>query len=150
LTDKERGLLFFMRIYTLGTSNREPYQFTKILSKYQLKVIFDVRRFPTSKFLHFKRENLQKLCESEGVEYVYLGNELGGYRRKGYKEHMKTQEFKRGLEIVKKAARSRAICILCAERFPLRCHRKFIAEELTKEGFEVIHILDENRVWQPK
>lgn len=139
-----------MRVFTLGTSKREVYEFTKILSKYQLEVIFDVRRFPTSQFSHFKRENLQKLCEAEGAEYTYLGNELGGYRNKGYKEYMKTQEFKRGLEIVKRAARGRAVCILCAERFPLHCHRKFIAEELAKEGFEIVHILDENRIWQAK
>jgi uncharacterized protein (DUF488 family) len=40
--------------------------------------------------------------------------------------------------------------ILCAERFPGRCHRRYIADQLERDGVEVIHILDENRIWQPQ
>jgi len=139
-----------MRIYTLGTSNRKDYEFAKLLSKYNIQVIFDVRRFPVSQFPQFPRENLQKLCQTQKTEYIYLGNELGGYRTGGYKQYTNSEEFKRGVAIIRNTAEKRVACILCAERMPTHCHRRFIAEELAKAGFEVIHIIDENTIRQPK
>ncbi|GFP36050.1 hypothetical protein HKBW3S43_01838, partial [Candidatus Hakubella thermalkaliphila] len=29
-------------------------------------------------------------------------------------------------------------------------HRRFIALELEREGWEVVHIIDKERTWQPK
>lgn len=139
-----------MRIFTLGTSNRRPYEFQKILNKHRIEVVMDVRRFPTSQYPHFKRENLKGLCESQGAEYIYLGNELGGYRKGGYENFTRTPEFRRGVELIKSLAQRRVCLILCAERFPGRCHRRHIADRLVKEGIGVVHILDEDRVWQPK
>lgn len=139
-----------MRISTLGTSNRRDYEFTKLLSKYNIQVIFDVRRFPVSQFPHFSRENLQKLCNSQKAEYIFLGNELGGYREGGYRDYVESEEFKRGVNIIRNTAEKRVACILCAERFPIHCHRRFIADELAKAGFEVIHIIDENTIQKPE
>lgn len=139
-----------MRIYTLGTSNRKDYEFTKLLSKYSIQVIFDVRRFPTSQFPHFTRENLQRLCSSQKTEYIYLGNELGGFRPGGYRNYVAAEEFRRGVNIIHNIAEKRVACILCAERFPVHCHRRFIADELAKAGFEIIHIIDENTIQRPE
>jgi uncharacterized protein (DUF488 family) len=139
-----------MRIYTLGTSNRKDYEYTKLLNKYNIQIIFDVRRFPVSQFPHFSRENLQKLCMSQKAEYIYLGNDLGGYRDGGYKEYIQSEEFKRGVNIIRNTAEKRVSCILCAERFPMHCHRRFISDELAKAGFEVIHIIDENATQKPE
>ncbi len=131
-----------MRIYTLGTSKRSPEEFREILKKYKIEVIFDVRRFPTSQFAHFQKGNLKKICEDNGIEYCHLGEELGGYRKGGYQEYTKTKEFKSGLEKIKVKAKDKITCILCAEKFPFRCHRRFITQELEKEGIEIIHILE--------
>ncbi len=139
-----------MRILTLGTSNRKDYEFTKLLSKYNIQVIFDVRRFPVSQFPHFSRENLQKLCASQKTEYIYLGNDLGCYRQGGYRDYVESPEFKRGVNIIRNTAEKRVVCILCAERFPIHCHRRFIADELSKTGFKVIHIIDENTIQKPE
>ncbi len=139
-----------MLISTIGTSNRKDYEFAKLLSKYNIQVIFDVRRFPVSQFPHFSRENLQKLCASQKAEYIYLGNELGGYRQEGYRDYVESPEFKRGVNIIRNTAEKRVACILCAERFPIHCHRRFIADELAKSGFKVIHIIDENTIQKPE
>lgn len=139
-----------MRIYTLGTSNRKDYEFSKILSKYNIQVIFDVRRFPVSQFPQFTRENLQRLCQAQKTEYIYLGNELGGYRTGGYQNYTESEEFKRGVAIIRNTAEKRVACILCAERLPMHCHRRFIADALAKVGFEVIHIIDENTIRRPE
>ena len=139
-----------MRIYTIGTSDRKDYEFTKLLNKYNIQVIFDVRRFAVSRFPQFSRDNLQKLCASQKAEYIFLGNELGSYREGGYRDYVVSEEFKHGVSIIRSVAEKRVACILCAERFPVNCHRRFIADELAKTGFEVIHIIDENIIQRPE
>lgn len=139
-----------MRIYTLGTSGRNETEFWRILQKYQIQAIVDVRRFPTSRLEHFKKENLSKLCKKNRVEYIYLGNELGGYRKEGYQQFTAGETFKKGIQILQKIAEEKTTCILCAERWVGRCHRRFITNELSKNGIEVIHILEEEKVWIPK
>ena len=138
-----------MRIYTLGTSNRKDFEFTKLLSKYNIQVIFDVRRFSVAQFPQFSRDNLQRLCASQKTEYIYLGNDLGGYREDRYQDYINSEEYKRGINIIRQIAEKRVACILCGERFPIHCHRRFIADELAKTGFEVIHIIDENTIQKP-
>ncbi len=80
-------------IYTVGTSNRTIEQFTDLLKRYNIEIVLDVRSFPTSRFEHFKKENLCRYLKKEGFEYIHL-KELGGYRKTGYKSHTKTSEFK--------------------------------------------------------
>lgn len=137
-----------MKIYTLGTGKRTEEEFEKILNRYGIETIFDVRRFPTSQFEYFKKKNLKKTCEERNIEYIHLGEELGGYRKGGYLEYIKTEPFRKGLEIVKAKAANKTTCILCAEKVPFRCHRRFISQELEKEGIEVIHIIDLDKTYQ--
>jgi len=137
-------------IYTLGTSNRSAEEFLGLLRRLEVEVVVDVRRFPTSQFDHFKREELSRLLEGEGFGYVYLGEELGGYRRGGYESHLESEDFREGLGRLMGLARERRVVILCAERLPWRCHRRFIGRELEKQEFRVSHVIDEQRTWAPK
>jgi len=134
-----------MKIYTLGTSNRTIEDFLEILKEYEITTVIDVRRFPTSKFLHFKKGNLQKYLKENKISYIYLGNELGGYRKNGYEKYMKTEEFKKGLRKIIELSEKGNVAIVCCEKFFWKCHRRFIAEELKKEGKKVIHIIEKNR-----
>ncbi|MFX0202750.1 MAG: DUF488 family protein [Candidatus Hodarchaeota archaeon] len=137
-------------IYTLGTGTRTIGEFLDIIKCKAVDVIVDVRRFPTSKFLHFKKENFAQACVSHHVAYVYLGNELGGYRKGGYEEYSKTEEFQAGIEKLKLMAEKKVICIVCAETLPWRCHRRFIGHHLSAQGYEVIHIIDEKHDWKTR
>ena len=56
----------------------------------------------------------------------------------------------KGIEKLKKIASEFTTAFLCAERFPWRCHRRFIALRLVQDGWRVIHILDEERTWEPE
>lgn len=112
-----------------------------------INMVVDVRRFPTSKFETFKKENLSQVCNSEGIEYLHLGNELGGYRKGGYEEYTKTDEFASGIEKLINFSSKSTICIICAETLPWKCHRRFIGKKLVEMGYEVIHIIDEKRIW---
>lgn len=137
-------------IYTLGTSNRTAEEFLELLRSLGVEVVVDVRRFPRSRFDHFRREELVRLLEGGGFGYIYLGEELGGYRRGGYQSYLDTEGFREGLERLEGLARGRRAVLLCAERLPWRCHRRFIGWELERDGFRVIHIIDEKREWVPK
>ncbi len=101
----------------------------------------DLRRFPTSKFPHFRKEALEENLKREDIDYIYLGEELGGYRRGGYEKFLESQTFKKGLHKLEDIARSSRTLIICAERLFFRCHRRFIAQELEKRGWEVKHLL---------
>ena len=136
-------------IYTLGTSTRSPDEFIELLSNYKVETVVDVRRFPSSRFEHFHRENLERLLPEAGIGYIYMGEELGGYRRGGYKNFTATAPFQAGLDKLAEIARQKRAAIVCAERFPWRCHRRFIALELEKRGWQVSHIIDKGRVWVP-
>ena len=75
-------------LWTIGHSNRSMEAFLELLKEYRIQVLVDVRSFPTSKIEHFKKEAMEKWLPEHGIEYVWLGRELGGYQRGGYKAHM--------------------------------------------------------------
>lgn len=137
-----------MRVYTLGTDHRHQLDFVRILVKHGIEVVFDVRRTPAAQEEHFRRDGLQALCAAHGVDYVFLGNELGGPRDGDRNGWVRSDEFIRGTGIIQSKAARRVCCILCAERSPERCHRLDIAAALARAGIEVVHLLDETTVWQ--
>jgi len=138
-------------IYTLGTSNRSLEEFCEILQKFGIEQVIDVRSFPQSRrFPHFTRKNLEKALLLRGVAYIWLGKELGGYRKEGYQNYMKTENFREGMQKLLALSSGKRSVILCAERFPWRCHRRFIAQRLEELGCELRHILDGEKVWIPR
>ncbi len=138
-----------MKVFTLGTGHRPPFDFTRILVKHGIEVVFDVRKVPESRTEHFSRRGLEELCSSQGINYVYLGNDLGGPRDRDYRHWQTTDEFLRGYRIIRNKIEKRVCCILCAEPGPERCHRRVIGDRLAADGIEVVHLLDENAVWHP-
>jgi len=124
--------------------------FLQLLRQYHIKNLADVRSFPTSRLPHFCQKELESFLSETGIRYIYLGKELGGYRHSGYEKHMQTDAFKQGLEKLEGIAVPSSSAIMCAEKFPWRCHRRFISFALQELGWEVVHIIDSERTWQPK
>lgn len=122
----------------------------RLLRASPVEMVVDVRSFPTSKFPHFRREVLSLSLAEEGLGYYYLGKELGGYRQGGYEAYTQTLEYLVGIELLERMASRCLSVILCAERLPWRCHRRFIGRSLQERGWKVIHIIDEKRIWQEK
>jgi len=150
-------------VYTLGHSSRSIEEFMSIITTYNIKYVIDVRRFPSSrKFPHFNRQYLQEELAKKNIRYVWLGLFLGGkrgyvpgaekftcFKAQGYRNYvalMNTDEWKRAFNILKIIVRKGTTVILCAERLPWRCHRKLISDALIAEDFEVIHIIDTDRI----
>jgi uncharacterized protein (DUF488 family) len=138
------------KIYTLGTDRRTEEDFIEILFSYNIQSLIDVRRFPKSKLPIFRKENLEPLLQRERLEYHFLGQELGGFRKGGYPAFTRTEDFIEGINLLESLALNKPSVIICAEHFPWKCHRKWIARELHKRGWEVEHIIDKGKVWVPK
>lgn len=128
------------RIYTVGYGNRKLQDFIATLKRFEVEQLMDVRFFPTSKWPEYKKENLELELSKNGITYLHL-KELGGFRKKGYATHMKTKEFKIGMERLLKLAENKTTAIMCVERSPTACHRRFIAKKLEELGWEVVHII---------
>ncbi|MDZ7339786.1 MAG: DUF488 domain-containing protein [candidate division KSB1 bacterium] len=135
-------------IYSIGHSNRSMDQFLSLLAGFQIQMIADVRRFPTSKkYPHFERNFLQQALQGQGIEYVWLGEFLGGFRNGGYESYLQTSAFADGLRSLTALAEKKITAFLCAEKLFFRCHRRFIADRLVLCGWTVIHILDTDRIY---
>jgi len=149
------------RIFTIGHSNRKAEEFVELLIRNEIEILTDVRRFPTSKFPHFKGEYLRQILSESGIEYYWFPT-LGGYRKKimddspnkaiksegfrNYADYMLTEEFKTAIEELQEIAVLRPSAIMCAEKLYWRCHRKFISDYLAMKGWKVIHILNDRKV----
>jgi uncharacterized protein (DUF488 family) len=139
-----------VRIFTLGHSTRNFEDFLKILKKFQIELVIDVRRFPSSKkFPWFNKENLEKELTKNKIEYIHFP-ELGGYRKEGYEEFAKSEEFANVIKKILKIMGERKSLILCSEFKWWKCHRRYIANFLAELGHEVIHIFNENKTQEHK
>ena len=135
-------------VFTLGTSNRRFAELVHLLRLKAIEMVVDVRSFPTSKFPHFKKETLSQSLGEAGLGYLYLGKELGGYRRGGYEAYTQTLDYLVGMELLERMASRCRCAVLCAERLPRRCHRRFIGRSLQQRGWKVVHIIEEGRIWE--
>jgi len=112
-----------------------------MLEESEIELVVDIRRWPTSKLEQFRRENMEQWLRDAGIDYLWKGETLGGYRRGGYESYMRTESFKQGLRELLEVATKKRVCLLCLEPNPRGCHRRFISRALQRQGIEVAHIL---------
>lgn len=137
-------------IYTLGTGLRSAEDFIEILLACEIRAVIDVRSFPVSKMSHFSKALLSELLISNGIAYYFFGKELGGFRKGGYASYITTEEFLNGVGMIEAVAGEAVSVIICSEKLPWKCHRKWISRELQHRGWLVEHIIDKGKVWKPK
>jgi len=63
-------------IWTIEHSIRTINEFLELLEEYGIQTVVDVRRFPTSKIEHFKKEQMEKWVPKHKLDYFWLGKEL--------------------------------------------------------------------------
>ena len=130
-----------MEIWDVGHSNLKEETFLSLLIKHRIEKVVDIRRFPTSKkFPHFEKNHLKNALRQSNIDYIWLGNKLGGFRKGGYEEWMKTEDFSSGTEELEKTASQKRTAFMCAEAYYGRCPRKFIIKHLEQKGWKVIHL----------
>lgn len=130
-----------MEIWDVGHSNRQEEDFLSLLKEHKIEKIIDVRRFPTSKkFPYFERSHLVMALNKINISYTWLGDKLGGFRKGGYEQWMKTKDFESGIEEIEKQAIHHKTAFMCAEAYYGRCHRRYIIKHLEQKGWQVRHL----------
>ncbi|MCY6484993.1 DUF488 domain-containing protein [Clostridium aestuarii] len=140
-----------MVCYTIGHSTRKIKEFIRIIKKYNINYVIDVRNisYCSNKFTEiFNRDILKDKLKDKDVKYEYMGKELGMYPKE-YKEFDKVIEcdlFKKGIHnVLDKIKKGYNIAIMCSERNPFNCHRSIaIGYMLNKKGIDIEHIIDGN------
>lgn len=138
-------------IFTIGHSTHSGEAFLALLQQHSVEAVADVRSSPFSRFNpQFNREALEQQLKSEGIQYVFLGRELGARSedrscylsgRVQYARLAQTPLFQSGLDRVIQGAARYRIALMCAEKEPLECHRTLlVAKALAERGKEVLHI----------
>lgn len=148
-----------MKVYTIGHSNHSLEDFIKLLKKYSINCVADVRSDPFSRhYPQFNKENLKEFLKKEGIEYLHFGKEFGARRTENellnsngkvdFEKVRNTDEFRKGVERLKKGVeKGYIIALLCAEKDPAECHRfALVSVGLVKAGFSVEHILADGSV----
>ncbi len=133
--------------YTFGHSNLRLEDIENILNYYGIDIIVDVRRFPTSKLEWLTKNSFERKF---GNKYLWMGDELGGYREEGYENYMKSDEFKEGIKKLIEIEKNNRIGIMCSEKLWFRCHRRYISDYLTSLGYPVSHIINFEDKLHPK
>ena len=71
------------------------------------------------------------------------------HRSGKYEAYMQETSFQRGLQKVEQLAKENSTVLICAERLPWKCHRFKISQALAERDWNVVHIIEKNRIWQP-
>ena len=139
-------------LFTIGHSSVEAAEFVRLLGEHRVELLIDVRSQPVSgRFPHFNGAALEKILESAGIAYLFLGEELGGrpndpdvYGPDGlvdYRARRRSYAFNAGIERVECEIQNRRVALMCAEDDPIECHRfLMICPELVARGLRPQHL----------
>jgi len=145
-------------ILTIGHSANSADHFIALLGLHDVRVVADVRSAPYSgTFPEFNRHALSSTLRAVDIDYVFLGEELGGrsklssdYDSEGrvrYDRMATSSVFGLGIERVLARAAGTRVVLLCAEKEPLDCHRTLlVGRELEKRGAAITHIHEDGHL----
>ncbi|MDD5341099.1 MAG: DUF488 domain-containing protein [Patescibacteria group bacterium] len=153
-------------VFTIGHSTHPMKEFIDILKAYKISELIDVRRFPGSAYNpQFNQYILKRTLKKNEIKYLWLGQELGGYRAKkelakvknkqgacwrsswfrNYAIYMQTKGFQNGFKKLLKEVKGGNAAIMCAELLYWNCHRMLLSDKLKSLGYKVIHIQNQKR-----
>jgi uncharacterized protein (DUF488 family) len=144
-------------LFSIGHSNIPAERFVAMLQAAEVSAVADVRSVPASRrFPWFSGEALVARLASAGIAYMAMGNLLGGRPRDNglyrdgvadYEAIAVRPEFRAGLDQLLEVVARSHVCLMCAEREPLDCHRcLLVARSLAERGLAIGHILHDGTI----
>lgn len=141
-------------IYTIGYEGQDPENLIRVLKAQGIRILLDVRLRPSSRKKGFSKNGLAKLCGENHLEYRHdkrLGTpaEMLDHVRSGVGYNAETSDeylaFLRtqtdALQEAESVVKSAPTCLMCFEADPRDCHRRIVAEELSRRSdIPVVHI----------
>ncbi len=139
-------------LLTIGHSNLAAERFVTLLRNAGVSAVADVRSVPFSRrFPWFSGKALAERLRAEAIAYHSFGEALGGRPRDpalycdgvaDYEAMAHRPEFHEGLARIGDEARRSRLCLMCAERDPLDCHRcLLVGRALAQAGMRIGHLL---------
>jgi uncharacterized protein (DUF488 family) len=144
-------------LFSIGHSSIPADRFDGLLRTAGVSAIADVRSTPLSRrFPWFSGSTLAARLAHDGVRYLPFGETLGGRPREpqlycdgiaDYEAMAKQPHFQSGLDRLLEASVHDRVCLLCAEREPLDCHRcLLVGRALAQRGLHIGHILHDGMI----
>jgi len=144
-------------LFTIGHSTHDMGAFLELLRRHGIALLADVRSSPYSRFnAQFNREPLTAALKDRGVDYAFLGRELGARRderqcyvgqKVKYDLVARLPIFQQGLDFLHQAAKKYRVTLLCAEKDPLTCHRTIlVCRQLRTDDISIQHILEDGTI----
>ena len=144
-------------LFSVGHSNVPAERFAAMLQDAAVTAVADVRSVPNSRwFPWFSQKALAAQLKGIGIAHVAMGDTLGGRPREhslyrdgvaDYEAMAKQPQFRAGLDRLQEIIARSRVCLMCAEREPLDCHRcLLVARHLAERGFTIGHILHDGTV----
>lgn len=145
--------------FSVGHSNHDLTTFLTLLASRGIALLVDVRSHPVSRRVpHFSKAPLAEALRRAGIDYRFLGQELGGrpdgaqyYSPEGQLDiaaRHRAADFHAGIDrVIALLAEGRTFALMCSEEDPQRCHRRrLIAPALAARGIPLIHLRADGRV----
>ena len=137
-------------VRTIGHSNHPIERFVDLLRAGGVEVLVDVRSTPWSRrFPQFGKERLAKSLTETGIDYLHEGAALGGKPGAGgsYDDLARRPDFAEALDRVTARAGRQVLCLMCAEKEPLDCHRTvLVSRRLAERGVAIDHLLADGAI----
>lgn len=144
-------------IYTVGHSNHEIEDLIRLLSLHSIAALVDIRSSPYSRmYPHFNREQLRAFLRQADIQYVFMGDCLGGRPddpncfKDGQAQYDRVAQlptFTKGLERLQQGAEDYRIALMCSEKDPITCHRMLlVSRQLSLRNVDVQHILADGKI----
>jgi uncharacterized protein (DUF488 family) len=144
-------------VLTIGHSNHAIGRFLALLHGAGVTAVADVRSVPFSRrYPWFSAKRLPATLKDAGLAFVPLGDALGGRPSDpaffcdgiaDYEAMAATPAFRAGLDRVAEGAKHFRVCLMCAEREPLDCHRcLLVSRALAERGLAIGHILADGAI----
>src|ERR1700692_4284655 len=144
-------------LLSIGHSNIPADRFVALLRGTRATAIADVRSVPASRhFPWFSGKRLAGALAQAGLGYAFFGDALGGRPRDAalycdgvadYEAMARRPEYQDGIARLLELSRQGCVCVMCAEREPLDCHRcLLVARTLAQRGRRIGHILHDGTI----
>jgi uncharacterized protein (DUF488 family) len=135
-------------IYTIGHGRHPMDYFLKLLDRYEVRFVCDIRSAARSRWPQFNGAVLSELLSEQEIGYEHLP-ECGG------RVPVPPDDRARGIDRILELASELQIVLMCSESQPLtqhvrtpraNCHRVgLLAAPLKARGVRLIHILPDGR-----
>lgn len=142
-------------LFTIGYEYKKLDDLVFQLIKANVSTIIDVREIPISRKKGYSKSVFSKYLNSKNIGYIHF-KELGSpknlrhklkndndyyYFFTEYSKYLKSQSniLKKLYDIITE----RNCCLFCYEKWPYKCHRNVICEEIEKmdnNGLEIEHL----------